>query len=248
MKLIIDPEFRDLIPALSTEELCQLEVNLAKHGCIDTLVTWNKTILDGHNRYEICTRKKIPFEIHEMEFADRDSAMDWMDANQLGRRNIKPEDFTMILGRRYNRTKRQGARTDLTLAQNDTKSEPSNTAAKLAKEHGVSEATVKRAGEFADAVDGLGLQGDLKAGKLKGKKEKVVKDYKKSIGKDPETVVVDATKDEEPVKEKRLQKIKPSDGMGIYRVAKNHMEKIHKSDTQREDALKAMIKYCESKL
>jgi hypothetical protein len=31
--------------------------------------------------------------------------MDWMDANQLGRRNITPDQFTLLLGRRYNRAK-----------------------------------------------------------------------------------------------------------------------------------------------
>ena len=73
--------------------------------------------------------------------------------NQLGRRNLSPVDFKLALGRRYNRSKKQGARTDITLDQNDTKSEPINTAAKLATQHGVSEATVKRAGKLAEAVE-----------------------------------------------------------------------------------------------
>jgi len=57
---------------------------------------------------------------------------------------------TLLLGRRYNRTKKQGARTDLTSDQNDTKLQ---TAEVLAQQHGVSPATVKRAGQYAAAID-----------------------------------------------------------------------------------------------
>jgi len=47
--------------------------------------------------------------------------------------------MSLIRGRRYNRVKHQGKRTDLTLGQNDTKLP---TAELLAKEHGVSPAAV----------------------------------------------------------------------------------------------------------
>lgn len=77
-----------------------------------------------------------------------------MDANQLGRRNLTPDAFKLLLGRRYNRTKltkaQAGAIGGASKDQNDT-CLPS-TAAKLATEHGVSEATVKRAAKFAEEV------------------------------------------------------------------------------------------------
>lgn len=47
----------------------------------------------------------------------------------------KHHQMSLLRGRRYNRAKRQGERTDLTLDQNDTKL---HTADRLAKEHGVS--------------------------------------------------------------------------------------------------------------
>ena len=106
-------------------------------------------LIDGHNRYEICTRNGIEYGIEEMLFDDRDAAMDWMDANQLGRRNITPDQFTLLLGRRYNRAKKAAhgrADRDFSADQNDP---PKTTAEKLATEHGVSPATVKRAGQYA---------------------------------------------------------------------------------------------------
>lgn len=112
-------------------------------------------LIDGHNRYEICTRNGIEYGIEEMLFDDRDAVMDWMDANQLGRRNITPDQFTLLLGRRYNRAKKaKGAPAGNSNAakQIDQFDPVVSTAEKLAAEHGVSPATVKRAGQYAEAV------------------------------------------------------------------------------------------------
>ena len=103
LDIVIDKEFHALIPPLQPEELAQLEANILADGCRDPLVVWGNVLVDGHNRYEICTRHGLPFDVVQVDFADRDAAMDWMDANQLGRRNITPDQFTLLLGRRYNR-------------------------------------------------------------------------------------------------------------------------------------------------
>jgi hypothetical protein len=89
----IDAEFSALIPPLSTEERQQLEENITEHGgARDPLVVWASkgtlTLLDGHNRYEICTRLDLPFEIQELRFSDRSHAEEWMIRNQFGRRNL----------------------------------------------------------------------------------------------------------------------------------------------------------------
>ncbi len=202
-ELIIDPEFRDLIPPLTPEEFTLLESHIVRDGCRDPLSVWGETLLDGHNRHEICTKHGIEFRTVSIELPDREAAMDWMDANQLGRRNLTREAHDLILGRRYNRTKRQeggtGANQHKQLGQNDLAA--TNTAAKLAVEHGVSEATVKRAGQFAEAVEAQGLEADAMAGKLKGKKKEVVAAHRSTISppkeemkEEPETVVVDGVK------------------------------------------------------
>jgi N6-adenosine-specific RNA methylase IME4 len=155
MNIKIDPEFKALIPPLAPEELAKLEANIIRDGCRDPLVTWQGTLIDGHNRHAICTRHGIEFETVEMEFADRDAAMDWMDANQLGRRNLTPDAFRLALGRRYNRMKKvQGTNNQHIQAKGEKDQIDTfhSTAAKLAKEHSVSEATVKRAGKFAEEV------------------------------------------------------------------------------------------------
>lgn len=87
-KLKINEEFRNLIPPLTQEEYKQLEENLIKEGCRDSLVVWNGTIIDGHNRYKICTEHNIDFSITEMSFDAEDDVIEWMIRNQLGRRNL----------------------------------------------------------------------------------------------------------------------------------------------------------------
>ena len=152
--ILIDAEFAAMIPPLSAEERQQLEENIVEHGgARDPLVVWASkgklTILDGHNRYEICTRLELPFDVHEMRLGSRDAAADWMDRNQLGRRNLHPDAFTLLLGRRYNRLKKTMAEAG---ASKGKSYQSSTTAERLAKEHGVTEKTVRSAGKFAEAV------------------------------------------------------------------------------------------------
>jgi len=154
MNLQIDPDFANLIPPLSTEELAQLEENIAAEGCRDPLVVWGNTLIDGHNRFEICTRLGISYSTVQIEFADREAAADWIDANQLGRRNLTPDQRTLLLGRRYNRTKKAHGG-DRKSEESRGQSDPLKTAEVLAQQHGVSPATVKRAGQYAAAVDAI---------------------------------------------------------------------------------------------
>lgn len=153
--LTINPTFRDLIPALSAEELIQLENNLNADGCRDPLVVWGDVIVDGHNRYEICTRNLIPFKTVSKDFSDEEAVIDWIERNQLGRRNLTADARKLILGRRYNRQKK--ATTDggkgTPKATEDQIDPRLSTAEKLAAENHVSPATVKRAGKFAEEAD-----------------------------------------------------------------------------------------------
>ena len=148
--MIIDNHFQSLIPPLSAEEKAQLEENIKIEGCRDTLITWQGILLDGHNRFEICERLNIPFRTMEIDLPDRDAAEDWIDKNQLGRRNLTPDQMSLLRGRRYNRakTKGHGSKTGY---QNDTQN--IKTADRLAKEHGVSPATIKRDGGTGPLIE-----------------------------------------------------------------------------------------------
>lgn len=86
--LIIDPEFKALIPPLRPDERAELESSIASLGCRDPLTVWGDVLVDGHNRYEICTRLRVPYSVVQMQFGDRIDVQIWIRRNQLARRNL----------------------------------------------------------------------------------------------------------------------------------------------------------------
>lgn len=89
-KLCVDPELRTLIPPLTSEEFESLRRNLLEQGCRESIVAWKgrNIILDGYHRYEICQKHRIPFDVLEKDFPNRNAAKIWMIDNQLARRNV----------------------------------------------------------------------------------------------------------------------------------------------------------------
>lgn len=87
-ELKIDEEFRRLAPPLSEDEYKGLEKSILQDGCLAPIIVWDETILDGHARYEICRRHKVPFSIENLGFEDRDEAKLWVLRNHIARRNL----------------------------------------------------------------------------------------------------------------------------------------------------------------
>lgn len=148
----IDPEFKAQIPALREQELQLLEESIGAEGCREPLICWltgdgERILIDGHNRYGICKKLGLPYDVDDRSFTDRDEAADWIDKNQLGRRNLTNDQYSIIRGRRHEREKnRRGApignvNASKQRSQSDTFED---TAERIAKESGVSRATVHR--------------------------------------------------------------------------------------------------------
>jgi len=119
MKLKINEEFKNLIPSLTTEEYEGLEKSIVQDGCREKITVWNGCIIDGHNRYEICTKHSITFEVLEKEdFETEADVKMWMINNQFNRRNL-PIETRLALAYKFKGFEeekaraRQGARNDL---------------------------------------------------------------------------------------------------------------------------------------
>jgi len=158
MNIQINPTFKSLIPALSAEEYSQLEQNIVKDGCREPLILWGDVLIDGHNRFEICTNNEIEFKTVRKEFSDENAAINWMIDNQLGRRNISPQQRDYLIGKRYKGEKKidpfKGNQYTSGIAHNEPQQ---NTADIIAKQNNVSRETVKRAEKFADGVDKIAI-------------------------------------------------------------------------------------------
>lgn len=179
--LIVDPEFEEKIPRLSEDEFQLLEQLILEEGRIkDPIVTWNGIIVDGHNRYRIMLKHpeiQIPFDIYEKEFPDRFAAIAWICKNQLGRRNLTPEDRKYLIGKQYEAEKQSvGApegnqNRSFQWYQNDT-IENRRTSERIAKENNVSRSSVVRAERFAQGVDAAeeavpGARKEILSGRVK---------------------------------------------------------------------------------
>jgi hypothetical protein len=192
-KLRIDPIFRGFIPELLPEERQQLEANIVESGgARDALIAWphdgHLVLVDGHNRHSICEKHGLPYKVSRVEFPDRAAVEDWIDRNQLGRRNLSTQQRMLLIGRRYNRTKKQGNRTDLT---SDKTCQKSTTAERIAKDHGVHANTVRNAGKFQAAAEKLGIEKSITTGAMKAAESAVVK-AAKSLPEKPSRVEVKA--------------------------------------------------------
>ena len=179
-QLKIDPEFQSKIPPLQFEEEQQLEQNIIAEGrLLNPIITWNGYILDGHTRYRILKKHGfIKFEMEEIQLANKYEALAWICKNQLGRRNLSPERKKFLLGKEYESTKlavggqpgncNKVNRCD----QNDHIDSEKRTCERIAVEHGVGSATVRRAEKYSQGIDAAeeavpGAQEEILTGRIK---------------------------------------------------------------------------------
>lgn len=158
--LKVDEEFKALIPPLTEEEHRMLEESIVRDGCDTPLTVWEGTIVDGHNRYNICQAHGIPFAYEERHFEDKDAAIFWMLEHQLARRNLNSYQRTelalvfepMLKGKAK---EQQGTRNDLSdFRQNSVGSSPdSYSDRKMAKIAGVSHDTVRKVRAIKKSAD-----------------------------------------------------------------------------------------------
>lgn len=183
------PVLEDLIPPLSADEFAQLEENILKEGCREALLIWeveqsDETIekgqyilIDGHNRYRICTKHQLDFRINLVTFPGLTEVKDYMIDNQLGRRNLSPEQISYLRGKKYNAQKLAKGKYE----RSDHKGQivpyesEGTTAERLAEQFNVSQKTIKRDAEFAEGLDKLPIatKKEVLSGKLKVRKSDI---------------------------------------------------------------------------
>ena len=188
--IVIIDELRDLIPALGVDEYAQLEANILKNGCRDALSIWETTqgkitentensddsiyvLIDGHNRFDICKKNNISFNVQLLTFTDLQEVKDYMIDLQLGRRNLRPEQVSYFRGLRFLNEKSEKGKYDR--ENHKVQSEPYgqkegiDTAEKLAEEFNIGRSTIKRDAEYAKGISKLDktFRDDILTGKQK---------------------------------------------------------------------------------
>lgn len=148
----IDSEFKTLIPPLTDDEYKRLEQSILDEGLREPIITWNGTIIDGHNRYSICTKHGLQCPYTEREFESRDAAKIWIIENQFGRRNLSKYDRGVLAlkleplyaaesKRRQKLSQGRGVKGS---QNSDNLNEPIRTDEQLAKLAGMSRDTIRK--------------------------------------------------------------------------------------------------------
>ena len=220
-QLKIDPEFQSKIPPLQFEEEQQLEQNIIAEGrLLNPIITWNGYILDGHTRYRILKKYGfIKFEVEEIQLANKYEALAWICKNQLGRRNLSPERKKFLLGKEYESTKlavggqpgncNKVNRCD----QNDHIDSEKRTCERIAVEHGVGSATVRRAEKYSQGIDAAeeavpGAQEEILTGRIKATDAQIA--ALPAIPKEERPAILDELRKEKSKRnENLLSRLKP---------------------------------------
>ena len=145
----VRPDFAELLPPLSDEQLSLLEADILKNGCYaPVIVNEDMVIVDGHNRASICDKHGVPYRMAVFSFEDDLEAKQWALDTQKSRRNLEKWELGKIALKlkpeiEARARANMGQRTDLFV--NSQKGSPSvNTTRELADAVGIGEQTMSR--------------------------------------------------------------------------------------------------------
>ena len=233
-------EYANLFPMMPRDDLKRLAEDIAEKGLAEPIVTYQGKILDGRNRYEACVSMQIDPRFEEYEGRD---ALGFVISHNLHRRHLSESQRGLVAasiaslphgGNRGNQHTGGKGSIDLLPTQKQA-----------AEMLNVSVPTVKRSKEVL----------------AKGVPELVEKQRSGEISASAAQAIARLPKEEQPLaieardaprepERPTMPKgpIRPSDAMGIFVVAKSHMEKIRSNDLQRAQALQSMMNYCEERM
>lgn len=183
--IIIDEEFKGLLPVLDKETFDLLEENILENGCRDPLVLWGDILIDGHNRYAICMEHDIPFDTVSRDFECREDVLIWIITAQVSRRNLTAMQLSYFRGVHYRTLKKkQGSNNQYAQkSENSQNGDFQKSAVRVIGErYNVSPRTVTRDNNISTGIDAIGkFSSDAKRKVLSGE-AKVNKKYLEKIG------------------------------------------------------------------
>jgi hypothetical protein len=263
-------EYANIYRMLPEKELQALADDMKAKGQLLPITSYEGKILDGRNRYRACEIAGIEPKI---EPYTGDDPLGLIASLNDHRRHDTANERAMVGARMANLRKGGvGGATvsDRTMGQ----SPPAITIERAAELSGSSSKNIQRAKpivqkgipELQDMVESGEVsiraasevaklseseQRKAVAGGVAGVKEAAKKQSSKQhsdTSESQDTQSNDSESDTPEKSSKPQQPLKIAHAMGIFLVAKNHMDKITKNDTERNAALNAMINYCKTRL
>lgn len=250
-------EYADLFPMMATADIARLADDIKENGQANPIVTFEGKILDGRNRYQACTMAGVDPQFTEYDGAE---PLAFVVSHNLHRRHLSESQRGMVAAKMANLQRGGDRRTDSFKGSID----PLKTQEEAAALLNISTATVKRSKAVLKSgipeLQDMQMSGEVSAkaacqvAKLPEEEQRKavlggVAGVKAAAKKPPleQPIHTPESTTQEP-SSTRQKPLTIAHAMGIFYVAKNHMEKIAKNDIERIDALKAMIDYCNNRI
>ena len=258
--------YADLFPMMSDEAIKATADDIAQQGLLVPIIIFEGKILDGRNRRIAC---KIAGVTPTYEEYSGNNPLGFVVAHNLHHRHLTESQRAMVaakLANLENGTNRHILGSSIDEARISqpaaaamlSVSVPSVTRAKAVVEHGTDElnnlvttgqVSVNAGSYFAKLPQAE--QAAITAGGAEAVKAKATEIRKETNQKradelaEPEPLVVDGV---EEARKRRLIKITHDEALHICSTAISIMDRINKKDTQRVEALREMIDYCQQRI
>ena len=253
-------EYADLFPMMATADIARLAEDIRENGQANPIVTFEGKILDGRNRYQACAMAGVDPQFTEYDGAE---PLAFVVSHNLHRRHLSESQRGMVGAKLANLGKGNPTGANQHSGGNSAIA-PIPTQREAAEMLNISRDTIKRSKAVLKngipELQDMQMSGEVSAkaacevAKLPEEEQRKavlggVAGVKAAAKKPPLEQPIDTP--ESTPQEQSSTRQKPltiAHAMGIFYVAKNHMEKIAKNDIERIDALKAMIDYCNNRI
>jgi hypothetical protein len=212
-KVRVDAKIKDLIPPLREDQLKTLEESLLAEGkAISALWLWGDLLVDGHNRFNLCKKHKMPYEVIQVyeDAEDIEDVMDRIRRDSLARRHMSPGEQSKIRAERVAYKISKGAK-------------PADAVRAVAEESNVTPRQVRRDVQRAELVETL--DEDLKPA-MDAVSTPVVKKLA-SLSKPQQKAIAKKADGDAKVVEKEVKKQTPEDAASkVKSIANQHRDKL----------------------
>jgi hypothetical protein len=154
-QLLLDPEFKQLVPPVPKNELVHLERKIFKGMQPEEIYAWNNLILIGYNTYFICKNREIEYPFKSISFSSRNEAICWICNYYLKHDNLSEVMKKYLVGKQFDVQKNINEQKLKAFQCGKMPGYIYQTAIDLGKEYNMAQNTVYKYGVFSRSIDSI---------------------------------------------------------------------------------------------
>lgn len=154
-QLLLDPEFKQLVPPVPKNELVHLERKIFKGMQPEEIYAWNNLILIGYNTYFICKNREIEYPFKSISFSSRSEAICWICNYYLKHDNLSEVMKKYLVGKQFDVQKNMNEQKLKAYQCGKMSGYIYQTAIDIGKEYNMAQNTVYKYGVFSRSIDSI---------------------------------------------------------------------------------------------